>query len=88
MTEDVATYLRDRNTNKFPAFMIGWIGDNGDPDDWLGYFFRKYDATNAYFSYNNPAALDLISKGKHVDGPGAARAHVRAGGGDDHRGLP
>ena len=62
MTEDVATYLRDRNTNKFPIFMIGWIGDNGDPDDWLGYFFRKYDAGNAYFSYNNQTVLGLIGK--------------------------
>lgn len=31
-TEDVATYLADRKTNKFPLFEIEWIGDNGDPD--------------------------------------------------------
>lgn len=79
MTEDVATYLRDRNTNKFPAFMIGWIGDNGDPDDWLGYFFRKFDATNAYFSYNNPAALDLISKASALtDQAQRARMYAQA----------
>ncbi|HKX19571.1 MAG TPA: ABC transporter substrate-binding protein [bacterium] len=64
MTEDVAAYLRDRRTNRFPIFMIGWIGDNGDPDDWLGYFFPKYDPENAYLSYNNPAALDLIAKAR------------------------
>jgi peptide/nickel transport system substrate-binding protein len=63
-TEDWAAYLKDRQTNKFPAFMIGWIGDNGDPDDWLGYFFTKYDATNAYYSYNNPGVFDLINKAK------------------------
>lgn len=63
-TEDWATYLKDRKTNKFPMFMIGWIGDNGDPDDWLGFFFPKYDATNAYLSYNNPAVFDLINKAK------------------------
>ncbi|HXQ28992.1 MAG TPA: hypothetical protein VN848_06950, partial [Gemmatimonadales bacterium] len=67
------------NTNKFPAFMIGWIGDNGDPDDWLGYFFRKYDATNAYFSYNNPAALDLIAKASTLtDQAQRARMYAQA----------
>jgi peptide/nickel transport system substrate-binding protein len=68
MTEDVAAYLRDRRSNKFPLFMIGWIGDNGDPDDWLGYFFPKYDPENAYLSYNNPAVLDLISRARIVSG--------------------
>jgi peptide/nickel transport system substrate-binding protein len=64
MTEDVAAYLRDRRGNRFPIFMIGWIGDNGDPDDWLGYFFPKYDPENAYLSYNNPAVFDLITKAR------------------------
>jgi peptide/nickel transport system substrate-binding protein len=64
MTEDWAAYLKDRNTNKFPIFMIGWIGDNGDPDDWLGYFFPKHDPNNAYLSYNNSAVFDLINKAK------------------------
>ncbi len=63
-TEDWAAYLKDRKTNKFPMFMIGWIGDNGDPDDWLGFFFPKYDPENAYLSYNNPAVFDLINKAK------------------------
>ncbi|TMI91083.1 MAG: ABC transporter substrate-binding protein [Bacillati bacterium ANGP1] len=64
MTEDWAAYLKDRKTNKFPIFMIGWIGDNGDPDDWMGFFFPKYDPGNAYLSYNNPAVFDAINKGK------------------------
>ncbi len=64
MTEDWAAYLKDRKTNKFPIFMIGWIGDNGDPDDWLGYFYTKYDKDNAYLSYNSPAVFDLINKAK------------------------
>src|ERR1700737_3094810 len=55
MTEDWAAYLKDRKTNKFPIFMIGWIGDNGDPDDWLGYFFTKKHPTNAHLSNKNPA---------------------------------
>ncbi len=77
MTEDWATYLKDRSTNKFPMYMIGWIGDNGDPDDWLGYFFTKYDPNNAYYSYNNPAVFDLINKAKLVSDQ-ATRAKMYA----------
>jgi peptide/nickel transport system substrate-binding protein len=76
-TEDWATYLKDVHTNKFPMFMIGWIGDNGDPDDWLGFFFPKYDATNAYLSYNNPQVFDLINKAK-VTSSQAERAKMYA----------
>ncbi|HYM70124.1 MAG TPA: ABC transporter substrate-binding protein, partial [bacterium] len=76
-TEDVAAYLADRKTNKFPIFMIGWIGDNGDPDDWLGYFFPKYDPQNAYLSYNNPAVFDLINKAKTITNQ-AQRARMYA----------
>jgi peptide/nickel transport system substrate-binding protein len=63
-TEDWATYLKDQKSNRFPMYMAGWIGDNGDPDDWLGFFFPKYDATSARWSYNNPAVFDLINKAK------------------------
>jgi peptide/nickel transport system substrate-binding protein len=63
-TEDWATYLKDQRTNKFPMYMAGWIGDNGDPDDWLGFFFPKYSADSARWSYNNPAVFDLINKAK------------------------
>jgi peptide/nickel transport system substrate-binding protein len=66
MTEDWASYLKDRSTNKFQAFMIGWSGDNGDPDDWLGFFFPRHDPNNAYLSYNNPAVFDAINKAKVV----------------------
>ena len=76
-TEDWATYLKDRKTNKFPMFMIGWIGDNGDPDDWMGYFFTKYDPNNAYLSYNNPTVFDLINNAK-VETSQAKRAQMYA----------
>jgi peptide/nickel transport system substrate-binding protein len=65
MTEDWAAFLKDsKNNNKFPIYMAGWIGDNGDPDDWLGYFYTKYDPNGARYSYNNPAVFDLINKAK------------------------
>jgi len=76
-TEDWSTYLRDRSTNKFQLMMAGWNGDNGDPDDWLGVFFPKYDPSDAYLSYNNPAVFDLINKAK-VETTQARRAQMYA----------
>jgi len=63
-TEDWATFLKDARTSKFPLYMAGWIGDNGDPDDWLGFFFPKFVSGAARWSYNNPAVFDLINKAK------------------------
>ncbi|HLY21657.1 MAG TPA: ABC transporter substrate-binding protein [bacterium] len=76
-TEDWATYLKDQKSNRFPMYMAGWIGDNGDPDDWLGFFFPKYDATSARWSYNNPAVFDLINKAKSENSQ-AKRAQMYA----------
>jgi peptide/nickel transport system substrate-binding protein len=76
-TEDWATYLKDAKTNKFPLYMAGWIGDNGDPDDWLGFFFPKYDPTGARNSYNNPTVFDLINKAK-TENSQAKRAQMYA----------
>ncbi len=67
MTEDWATYLKDSKTLKFPIYMIGWIGDNGDPDDWLGFFFSHFDATQARYSYNNQTVLDLVTKARTLN---------------------
>jgi peptide/nickel transport system substrate-binding protein len=37
-TEDWSTYLDDRNAGVFDIWMIGWTGDNGDPDNFFCYF--------------------------------------------------
>jgi peptide/nickel transport system substrate-binding protein len=44
-TEDWGTYLDDREKQKFPVYMLGWIGDNGDTDNFLGEFYRNSDNT-------------------------------------------
>jgi peptide/nickel transport system substrate-binding protein len=66
MTEDWATYLKDLRTNKFMVFMEGGIGDNGDPDDFYGFFIPRYDPNVAYLSYNNPIVFSLINKARIV----------------------
>ncbi len=78
-TEDWAAYLKDELTNRFPMFMGGWIGDNGDPDDWIGHFFRKYDPQQAVLSYNNPAVFDLLNKARMLtDQSERARMYAQA----------
>jgi peptide/nickel transport system substrate-binding protein len=78
LTEDWATYLRDgRASQKFPIYMAGWIGDNGDPDDWLGFFFSHYDPKGAAYSYDNPTVLSLVQKARTLNSQ-AARAKVYA----------
>jgi peptide/nickel transport system substrate-binding protein len=66
MTEDWATYLRDLRSNKFMLFMEGGIGDNGDPDDFYGFFIPRYDPNVAYLSYNNSTVFGLITRARMV----------------------
>ncbi len=66
MTEDWATYLKDRKTMKFPMFMIGWIGDTGDPDDWLGFHFSHFDPNAAFYSWDNPTVRSLVAKARTI----------------------
>ena len=37
-TEDWSTYLDDRAAGVFDIWMLGWTGDNGDPDNFFCYF--------------------------------------------------
>jgi len=38
-TVDWATYLSKRVNGQMPLYMLGWTGDNGDPDNFVCYFF-------------------------------------------------
>jgi peptide/nickel transport system substrate-binding protein len=38
-TVDWATYLSRRANGELPLYMLGWTGDNGDPDNFVCYFF-------------------------------------------------
>lgn len=47
-TEDWAAYLTDRNLLKFPIWMLGWTGDNGDTDNFLYTFFGNFAQDNSW----------------------------------------
>ncbi len=38
-TVDWTTYLDKRKNGQLPLYMLGWTGDNGDPDNFVCYFF-------------------------------------------------
>jgi len=58
VTEDFAAYIKDAvTTTKFPIFMLGRTGLTGDPDDWFGPVFGRYNPLTARWSYNNPTVV-------------------------------
>ncbi|HEU5317847.1 MAG TPA: ABC transporter substrate-binding protein [Chloroflexota bacterium] len=58
-TEDWGTYLQDRNALKFPIWMLGWTGDNGDTDNFLFTFFGNLRQDN---SWDNPQVRALLKQ--------------------------
>ena len=61
--------------------LIGWTGDYGDPDNFLGVFFGSY---SAQFNFHNNADLQHPAEGAHGDEPGQAHRAVPAGEQDHH----
>ena len=44
-TEDWGTYLQDTEAGKHNMAMLGWTGDNGDPDNFLNVLYSQDKAT-------------------------------------------
>lgn len=66
-TQDWAPYRKDATDNKYGLWLLGWTGDNGDPDNFLNVFFHPkvvngkdnpIDAGN----WSSPATWDLLRK--------------------------
>jgi peptide/nickel transport system substrate-binding protein len=58
-SEDWGTYLDDRNKLKFPIWMLGWTGDNGDTDNFLFTFFGNLRNDN---SWDNAQVRTLLKQ--------------------------
>ncbi|HLQ32552.1 MAG TPA: ABC transporter substrate-binding protein [Chloroflexota bacterium] len=61
-TEDWKDYLKDRYSSKFQMWMLGWTGDNGDPDNFYCTWFCTYDAQQATHTWNNQDAIATLKK--------------------------
>ena len=60
-TEDWSTYLDDRAAGVFDIWMLGWTGDNGDPDNFFCYFVCIPDVREGNWNDEKAQqAIDLL----------------------------
>lgn len=61
VTFEWATYLEKAQNGEADAFMLGWTGDNGDPDNFLYTLLdRDTIGSNNYSFYDNPEVHKLL----------------------------
>ena len=68
-TTDWAVYLDKRKNGQLPLYMLGWTGDNGDPDNFVCYFFCSPGASREGFYANQQLTDVLMEAQKLTDQP-------------------
>jgi len=64
-TIDWSAYLDKRKKGELPLYMLGWTGDNGDPDNFVCYFFCNPGASREGF-YSNKALAEVLLQGQKL----------------------
>jgi len=59
-TTDWTVYLDKTRKGQVPLFMLGWTGDNGDPDNFVCYFFCAFGEPRMGFYANRPLTDTLL----------------------------
>jgi peptide/nickel transport system substrate-binding protein len=52
-------YLGKTNNGEYGLYLLGWTGDFGDPDNFLGTFFQT---EQAQWGFDNPEIFDLLDQ--------------------------
>ncbi len=71
-TKDWTAYLDDARNHRLSTWMLGWTGDNGDPDNFLFFFFGNKPAKDVpnYNTWDNAQVRDLLVQAQRsVDDP-------------------
>jgi peptide/nickel transport system substrate-binding protein len=66
-TTDWTVYLDKSRKGQLSMFMLGWTGDNGDPDNFVCYFFCAIGAPRMGFYANQPLTDLLLEAQKMTD---------------------
>ncbi|KPU27013.1 hypothetical protein TR13x_07120 [Caloranaerobacter sp. TR13] len=61
-------YLKAENMNKCHLFIMGWIADTGDPDNYLEPLFNPKAYTN-FTGYNNEYVTKLMKEAREIINP-------------------
>ncbi|MBS4196374.1 ABC transporter substrate-binding protein [Lederbergia citri] len=66
-TVDWNTYLEKATAGEFDMFMLGWTGDNGDPDNFIYTLLDKDSiGSNNYSRYSNDELHDILIEAQTI----------------------
>jgi peptide/nickel transport system substrate-binding protein len=60
-TVEWANYIDNTKKGLMPLYMVGWTGDNGDPDNFICFFFCTPNVPRQAW-YNNPPLSDVLKR--------------------------